>query len=341
MSRMTTLTTQVVMVLSCAAIVPTVAVGYLAIRHAQEDVEREVVRGNLALIRALGASLDATLQDTRQMVELIASNWAYQRSPDPARPDAVQPDPATDDPARPQEDAVTAGDRPAPAGPAQPEPTERLLERVRRSMPMAATITITDPRGRPIFGHPKPPQIAAGAHMFGGYFSDIFFEDGRPKVALVTQARNRTGELVADFIVGLDLQFVADALRELVEESRLGRGARLWVVDGAGRPVARSDGAPTGVVASLRNVHPAVDRALSSTREGGVEADGVIAVYRNIASFQSDRRSVRWAIILEQPTEYAYALARKTTRDTVLTGVAVLALSLLIGVALAARLTRP
>lgn len=47
------------------------------------------------------------------------------------------------------------------------------------------------------------------------------------------------------------------------------------------------------------------------------------------------------APILEQPTEHAYALAQGTMRDTIIAGVVVLALSLLGGLLLASRLTRP
>ena len=50
-----------------------VIVGVLAILRARHDVEDEVERGALALIRALGAALDGTLQDARRTVELAAS----------------------------------------------------------------------------------------------------------------------------------------------------------------------------------------------------------------------------------------------------------------------------
>ncbi len=315
MSRHVSLTTRVVVVLFSAAIVPTVFVGYLATNQAQEDVEGEVVRGNLALIRALGATLDAQLQDTRRAMDLVAATWAENRSPyDPT-----------------EEPSDGEGDR---------QPTERLLERTRREVPLISTLTIRDQDGRVLYGHPNPPEIATSDNTYGGYITDVFFEDNVPKVGLVTQARNRTSAQVAELVARLDLQFVSNALRTLVEESRLGEGARLWVVDGLGRPVARSDGVPISDAPILRNVNPAVDRALQSTGEGSVEAGGVIAVYRNIADYQAER-AVRWAIILDQPTEYAYALVRKTRRNTIITSVAVLALSLLIGAALATRLTRP
>lgn len=311
MSRRSTLTGRVVLVLVVATIVPAVVVGFLAIRNAFNDVEREVVRGNLALIRALGASLDARLQDARRSLELVAAAWADGR------------DPATD-----------AGDD------AQAAATERLLRRLRREVPLFSTITITDVNGYKLYGGRTPPGVGTAAHTFGGYMSDIVFEDGRPKVRLVIQARSRTGELVGVFIARLDLQFVADALRALVEESRLGRGARLLVVDGDGRPVASSDSVTSLDAPSLRHSSPAVAQALRTTSEGSLEAGGLISVYRNIASYQSER-GVRWAIILAQPTEHAYALAQKTMRDTIVTAVTVLALSLLIGVLLATRLTRP
>ncbi|MCG8420631.1 MAG: ATP-binding protein [Proteobacteria bacterium] len=318
MSRHISLITRVVVVLFSAAIVPTVFVGYLAIRNAENDVEREVVRGNLALIRALGASLDDRLQGARRAIELAAAAWADHRP------------------------AVVASEvRMGEKLPARVRSSaERLLDRLRQELPLVSTISITDEDGRVVYGHPRPPEIGTGKDTYGGYISDIFFENGRPKIGMVVRVSNRTGALVAVFVARLDLEFVSQALRALVEESRLGHGARLWVVDGHGRPVARSDGVPISAAPVLRNAHPAVDRALQSTGEGSVESDGILAVYSNIADYQSVR-AVRWAIILDQPAEYAYALARKTRRDTIFTGVVVLALSLFLGVALATRLTGP
>jgi two-component system NtrC family sensor kinase len=50
---------------------------------------------------------------------------------------------------------------------------------------------------------------------------------------------------------------------------------------------------------------------------------------------------VRWAIIHQQPEAQAYALARRTTRDTILIGGIALALALGLGAFFATRLTRP
>src|SRR3954471_13254235 len=67
---------RVLLVIVLAAVLPTVVVGVLAISRARGDVEREVNRGALAHIRALGAALDGTLQDARRTVELAAATWA-------------------------------------------------------------------------------------------------------------------------------------------------------------------------------------------------------------------------------------------------------------------------
>jgi signal transduction histidine kinase len=149
---------------------------------------------------------------------------------------------------------------------------------------------------------------------------------------MAVQARSRTGELTGILVAELDLAFIGDALGE----ARLGPGARLVVVDGAGIVVARSDRGPVGQ--PLRD--PAVARALGSTQDGWLSAGGVVAVYRNLASYQS-LRGVRWSILLEQPEADAYALARRTTRDTIVLGALALAAALILGALLAARLVRP
>lgn len=137
------------------------------------------------------------------------------------------------------------------------------------------------------------------------------------------------------FVASLDLGFV----RDLLSAARLGAGARVVVVDGAGVPVAASDGAPIGS-ASLAGTDPAVDRALGSSVEGTLSANGWISAYRNLSGYQS-LRGVRWAILHQQPEAEAYALARRTTRDTLIIGGAALALALALGVWFATRLTRP
>jgi len=333
--RRRSLTWRVLVILAVAAVVPTVIVGALAILRTRGDLEREVVRGNLALVRAVGAQLDGTLQDARRTVELAAASWADQRA---------------------SAALVDDGDRRA---------TGRLLGRLRRQVPVLSGLTIVDPDGAHVAGDPLPPggvdpagadrrgdapgaarpagapspRLAAGAapgaNSFGGYIGDVRRTDDRAVVEVVVQARSRTGELVGVFVAELDLAFVADALASV----RLGRGALLYLVDGAGVPVARSDGAPPGG-ASWRGSRPAVDRALGAAIEGHLSAGGTVAVFRSLASYQS-LRGVRWALVLEQPEREAYALAHQTQRDTLIAGALALALALLIGSVLASRLTRP
>jgi two-component system, NtrC family, sensor kinase len=304
MTRHHTLTWRILLILALAAVVPTVVVGGLAIRRARTDLEREVVRGNLALIRAQGAALDATLQEARRALELAGAGWADGRS------------------------------AALPADEADRRATARVLGRVRRQVSIVSSLSLVDPDGRLIAGDPVPPGLDPGFHSFGGYIGDAVFADGRPVVPIAVQARSRTGELVAVLVAQVDLAFVGDALAA----SRLGPGARLVVVDGAGIPVARSSGPAGG--ASLRGTSPAVDRALGSSEEGAVSAGGTVAVYRNLSSYQS-LRGIRWAIILEQPEADAYALAARTARDTLLAGAIALAVALLVGSFVAARLTDP
>jgi len=304
--RTGSLTPRVIAVLALATIAPTVVVGFLAIRRARADLEREVVRGNLALIRTMGASVDDTLQSARRALDLAAASWADQRAADFADDDTTR------------------------------RRTGRLLRRLRREVPLFATLSIVSVQGEVIHGDPIAAPGGTGAHTFGGYIGDLIFDEGRPRVRVVSQARSRTGELVGVFVAQLDLRFISEAL----EETRLGQGARLLVVDGDGIPVARSDGVPIASATSLRGSNPAVDRALGSATEGNLESGGLVAVYRNLSSYQS-RRGVRWAIILDQPTEYAYALAHKTTRDTLVAGFIALAGALFLGLLLATRMTRP
>ena len=293
-----TLRWRVLLVLSLAAVLPTVVVGVLAILRARHDVEDEVKRGALAHIRALGQALDGTLQDARRTVELAAATWAD--APDDARG------------------------------------TQLLLRRLRRDVPIVQSLSIVDPQGALRFGDPVP-GVDVGSHSFGGYIGDASFEDHgtHPTVHLVVQARGRTGELMGVVVASLDLGFV----REILLGARLGTGARVLVVDGTGVPVAPSDRLPPSP-SSFAGPATAVDRALASTVEGTLSANGLVSAYRNLSSYQS-LRGVRWAILHQQPERDAYALARTTTRDTLVIGAVALALALALGAFFATRLTRP
>jgi signal transduction histidine kinase len=306
---------RVLVVLSLAAVVPTVIVGVLAILRARHDVENEVQRGALAHIRALGAALDGTLQDARRTVELAATQWA---------------------------------DAPGDA-----RATQLLVRRLRRDVPIVHSLSVLDPNGKLLDGDPVPVGVDIDSPSFGGYIGDAVFVGGRPTVHLVVQARGRTGELMGVFVAALDLAFV----RDVIAEARLGPGARVIVVDGAGVPVASSDtpepvaarrsgpAEPQGSAAppaatSLAGRDPVVDRALASSVEGTMSSHGWISAYRNLSSYQS-LRGVRWAILYQHPEAEAYALARRTTRDTAIIGLAALAVALALGVFFATRLTRP
>lgn len=294
---------RVLLALSLAAMLPTVIVGALAIMRARDDVTREVNRGARAHIRALGAVLDGTLQAARRTVELAAATWAD--APDDARG------------------------------------TRLLLRRLKPLVPIIRAVSILDLDGRVRSGDPVPAKLDIGSHSYGGYVGDIEDLDGRPVVYLVVQARSRTGELIGVFVAGLDLDFVS----KLISETRLQPGVRVIVVDGTGAVVASSEDRTAPAAApthrrSLAGVDPAVDRALGSTVEGTLSASGWFSTYLNLSSYQS-HRGVRWAILHQQPERDAYAVARETTRDTLIIGGAALAIALALGWFFATRLTRP
>jgi signal transduction histidine kinase len=302
---------RVLVVISVAAMVPIVIVGALVIARARTNVQREVDRGAIAHIAALGAVLDGTLQDARRTIEVAAGSWA---------------------------DA-----------PAEVQQTHLLLRRLENAVPIH-TLSILDPQGRLLFGDPVPPSLDVGSHSFGGYIGNAEgtldgTRDGarrlrRPVVHVVVQARGRTGELMGVFVAGLDLAFV----RDVIADAPLGDGARIVVVDGTGVVVAASD-QPHGAEAaqppvSLAGVDPAVARALTSTEAGTLSVNGWVSAYRNLSGYQTSR-GVRWAILHQQPERQAYALAYKTTRDTLIIGSTALALALALGGFFATRLTRP
>ncbi|HEY0190080.1 MAG TPA: sensor histidine kinase [Kofleriaceae bacterium] len=168
---------RVLIVVALAAMLPTVIVGVLAVARARGDVEREVERGALAHIRALGAVLDGTLQTTRRSVEVAAASWAD--NPDDARE------------------------------------TQLLVRRLRQRFRILKSLSILDPSGQLRAGEPVPPSVDIGSHSFGGYIGDAeYAADKRLEVHMAVQARARTGELMGVFVASVDLEFIQRLLAE-------------------------------------------------------------------------------------------------------------------------------
>jgi two-component system NtrC family sensor kinase len=281
----------VLVVVGLAVVLPTILVSAIAVWRARRDLQREVVRGHLSLVRALGAGLDGTLQDARRTLALAGAGWA-----DAERGDG-----------------------------------ERVLRRVRRDVPMIRRATLLDAAGAIVAGDAIDTAQIERAGTYGGYVSDVTRgPDGAPTALLVVQARGRTGELAGFVVAELDLSFVGQALAL----GRLGAGARVWVLDSGGQTVGWSG---SGTVVRQPAILP---HALAVAEEGSLEEDGVLAVFRNLSSYETVR-GISWAVVLEQPTADAYALAGRTERDTALAGGLVLLIALAIAAFLANRLTRP
>lgn len=290
-------------ILTIAAIVPALAVGSLAIYRASTEVESEVVRGRLAQVRAMAASLDQTLQGARHSLELAAAWWADERSLDSAD----------------SEESLRVMDR--------------LWRRLHRDVAMFSSLSIVDVTGKTLYGRELTVDPKLGAHSFGGLVGDVVYDHGKPYVPIVTQARNRSGERIGVLVARLDLGFVAES----IDDTSLGSNARIIVVDGLGQAIARTDGMALERTVLLDEV---ISKALGRSQEGKLERDGQLLIYRNLIAFQ-DRRAVPWALIFEQPSRDAFALARRAAWDTSIIALLVLALALILGAVLASRITRP
>jgi two-component system NtrC family sensor kinase len=165
----------VLAILALATIVPTAVVGGLAIRRARRDVETEVVRGSLGLIRSLGSAIDAVLQDGRRTLTLAAASWA---------------------------------DEPAAAE----RLTRRLIREVPLLARLAflsadGSFVAGDPE---IAGRPFDRRDS-----YGGTLGDVWRNaEGKPAALLVVQARGRTGQLHGFAIAELDLGFLDEMLAQ-------------------------------------------------------------------------------------------------------------------------------
>jgi signal transduction histidine kinase len=308
------------------AVPPALLFGILAIARHQADVASEVTRGHEALVSVLGQAVHESLQDARRAVGVTARALA------------------DDLPA-----VEGAGPPPAPneveAAALEARPAARALRALKTEFPLLARAGLLGAGGRLLQGDAPPDGLEVQhANTYGGYLSEVYFArqgQGResPHVALVVQARDRAGRLRGFVWADLDLSFV----QKLCAGLALPRQAELLVVDGQGRLVANSSGRQL-IGQALRPGDPAVDRALSGYgigrtifNAGGEER---FAVYRNLADLGGER-GLRWAVIVEQPTRAAFAVARKTTRDATFALAGLLAMAVVAGAVLSRRLARP
>ena len=263
------------------------------------------MRGNTALIRAIGQQLNSTLQDTRRALEVAAAALAR----------------------FPEADA------------------RRVLRVLRSEFSILRRVTFLNREGNWKLGDTLDPDIKFSlelANTYGGYVSEVLHVGDTRQVFLVVQARDRKGELSGFLAAVVDLGFVQ---ANLSEARLGPGGALLVVDGNGRMVASSGELPPLAAGLSLRRANPAVDRVLATHTEGHLEltdagGEDWVAVYRNIAGM-SEFRGVRWGVILLQPTSKAYALARKATRDTLVVALAVLLLAMAAGTYLARRITRP
>ncbi len=298
------LRSRVRLILILTAILPVLAVGALATYRANNDVESEVIRGRLAQVRALASSLDETLQGARRSLQLAAAWWADER--------------AIDQVESPESSRVM----------------HRLWRRLHREVPIYSNLSILDVHGKTIFGEPLAMDPDLGAHSFGGFVGDVVYDQGRPYVPVVAQARSRTGERVGVLVARIDLGFTSSLARSVP----LGDNARLLVLDGLGQTIARSDAVP--LTQRDTQLDAVVRTALGRATEGEIRDHGHLSIYRSLLSFQS-RRAVPWALVLDQPEADAFALARQAAWDTAMVAFFAFLLVLVLSSMLATSLTRP
>jgi signal transduction histidine kinase len=329
-------------ILAIAAIVPAVVIGGLSIYRANTVVESEVIRGRLAQVRALAASLDETVQGARRSLELAAAWWADNRTIDETASAESQ------------------------------QVMNRLWRRLQRELPMFSALSILDTKGNTIFGEPIASDSNLGAHSFGGFVGDVIRSETssneRPTglerheagfllhseavlqksgvglgtwsgenqtfVPIVTQARSRTGERIGVLVARLDLSFVANAISEVP----LGENARLLVFDGNGAIIARTD--QNANDAADVDLEAIAQVALGRASEGQLRESGRLAIYRNLVAYQT-RRALPWVLLLDQPEADAFAMARRATMDTLIVALIVLLLAIVLGAIVANRVTRP
>ncbi len=292
------------LILILTAILPVLAVGSLATYRANSEVESEVIRGRLAQVRALASSLDETLQGARRSLELAAAWWADERDVDQTN--------------TPDSERVM----------------HRMWRRLHREVPIYSNLSILDVHGKTIFGEELKLDPTLGAHSFGGFVGDVVYDQGKPYVPVVAQARSRTGERIGVLVARIDLGFASS----LVESVPLGENARLLVLDGRGQAIARSDALP--LPQHDARLDAIVRTALGRASEGEIRDQGHLSIYRSLLSFQS-RRAVPWALVLDQPEANAFALARQAAWDTATIALVALALVLILSSLLATSLTRP
>ncbi len=304
------LTPRLAAALLLAALTPTLALGASSAWRVRAQAREETIRGSLDLVRAVGFGIDANVQDARRALEAAA-----------ALPDIAD----------------------APWDAAHAPDLQRRLELLAGRLPLLTAITPLDPAGAPLLPHPEAPAFTPElADNYGGYVSDVTFDPkrGASQIYIVVEVRDQRLTKRGFLAGAIDLTALQTALTEALAP----RGEpppHLLLIDSQGRPLYPPPAAPP---ASLRPHHPAADRVLATLEEGHLtwtDPQGTewLVVYKSMLGY-SRFRGIRWGLLLQRPTQDAFAAANQAALHTVLAAILAAILAVPLAGALARWLTR-
>jgi signal transduction histidine kinase len=202
----------------------------------------------------------------------------------------------------------------------QPWQQERILRNYVLTFPEFRELTLFDPSGKPLVSSrlsapqlalpPTPP--AAGAPPL---IAPIEIDSDLLPKTVVTVRVDQAGRVVG-YLVG---ELRLEDLWQLVDRIRIGKQGFALLVDAEGRLIAHGnpDEKPLVARGANLNTHPLIGPPHASQTAGSTEylaptGQYMLAVVQPIPS-------LKWRVVIEQPSSEAFALARSVERVLMLT----------------------
>jgi HD-GYP domain-containing protein (c-di-GMP phosphodiesterase class II) len=197
----------------------------------------------------------------------------------------------------------------------------------------AADLALYEGKARPLLDEGNGPRLRASDFYPSAQKRDL-------RVTIVTDfpPAGERGQLAAEFSLG--------RIQELVARTRIGRRGNAFIVDGDGRLVAHRDLARAlaredlSSVSVVRNLKENIQRAQRTGRALTVVTDFTDEGVSWVGAYAPLGR-LRWGVVVAQPRDDAYGLARATWAHAAAWTTLALLLSLVVAVFFARRITRP
>ena len=222
---------------------------------------------------------------------------------------------------------------------ARREGTERrkLLRVVTRREPLLREVYVMDASGHIVDAAGNYAPGLSGRHpaSYGGYVTDAYQTGASQVVTVIVEMRDERLQTYGYLCGDIDLAVVSD----LMAQTPLPDHAQMFIVDANRRVIAKTPSAQTDSASqAIEAVHSTLAPGSLMTIDD--QNRQWLSVYRNMGAYD-EFRGLRWGIVLQQQTKYAFANAHRTAAFIGLLTILFIVISVAAGRLMASGLAAP